>query len=92
MKIAAAVGLSKQLSPKWAAVIAYLKKLPADEVMPTWELTKALGYKPNVLTDTHAPEELADYSERVSNGAGQNIRMWGNPRAIKELRRQLKTL
>ena len=92
MKIAEAVGLSRQLSQKWVKVLAYLNKLPNDDVIPTSELSKVLGCKPDSLTDKQAPEELADYTERVPNNAGQNIRVWGNPKAIKELRRQLKNL
>jgi hypothetical protein len=91
MKIKEALRLSKQLSAKWSKVLAFLKKLPDDDVLPTWDLAKATGYTSDALTDTMPPDELADYTEKV-DGKGRQIRMWGNKKAIKELRRQLKTL
>lgn len=91
MKIQEALSLSKALSPKWIAVIEHLKKLPDDDVLPTWELSKLTGYTSDALTGKALPVELSDHSERVRSG-GRYVRVWGNKKAIKELRRQLKTL
>jgi hypothetical protein len=65
VKIAEALALSCQLSPKWAEVIAFLEKLPNDDVLTHLGTGEGMRRTSKAFTDTQVPDEVADYTDRV---------------------------
>lgn len=69
---------------------ATLDKSKPDEIFTSRELAPRIGLKAKTLADraTEYLHSIPGYSITVRNGAGHNIRYWGHPKAIAELKRQ----
>ena len=91
MKIKDAIALPSQASQLWPRIKKYLDSLPDDDVRTTKEVVRAIGCGESSLTNRVALEspEIRAYWEAIPSGRGPMIRVYGNPKAIKELRRQL---
>ena len=79
----------------WQRVKAYLDSLPDNEVKTGWEVANAVGSSRASLNGNldYSHPEIESRSV-IQNVAGQNgtpnRRMYGNPRAIRKLKEQLR--
>jgi hypothetical protein len=71
-------------SPKLLAIVAYLDKKPADELMTGDQLAAALKTSRQYVDDLSRHPRMSNYQQKTGK-----CRYFGNPKAIAELRRQV---
>lgn len=71
--------------------VDYLNSLSPKEVLTSQELAAAIGIKYKTLRSDYAGSPvLTPYKLKMPVNSTHKL-VWGNPKAIKELRRQLET-
>lgn len=79
-----------QLPPIVQKVIKFLDQQSPTEIFTVSQLARLVGCSMRTLKDNGSLPELEKYSALARLGPTLK-RLWGNPRAIEELRRQLES-